>query len=1180
MLRLFFSVFDRRRRSLWPRQMVASLLTAALLLQSAPAVAPGPGWWAAQEVLDTSPSAYPDDFAAANIGQLKHMAAKAAAAMNDELPGGAGTSINDLVASWAAAAAPGVVRDDFQPLNLGQLKHVAKLFYDRLSLPYPWTGGEARQDDYLWANVGQLKNVFSFELSFRSGASSTAEIPPAVLAAAEDLWESLAVPPAGSTADDFDGDGISNLQEYLMGTPLMDPLDLDGDRISDLVEDLYPGILDKLDFSDAVADYDGDGVMNFEELLLGLDPASATTSGRTDGLTDAQVLAWGLLVPGTTLAPSTDALAAAWLLIDAAWVDAIFGDSAWLNQADADSDGEADGLTAFRNDFSWAVDSGYIEYPPSPYDLDGDSIPDMDRDSDGMPDLWEYRHSLNLRDWQDWEGDPDEDLVLNADEFIAGTNPRLADTDGDGFEDAFELDGGSDPTLATSLPPLVLSSVSSPSLSVAPQEASGPLTVQVTQGGIPYAGAEVLFEVDTATAGLLTDGLLRAGTGAAASGASVTVLTDAAGLATVSYLAGATAPGAASVRASLASNPTQEASFSLEVIHPAPSWTFGAPYGGGPFGGDPSGNNAGLDEQPELKVGANDMYAGFGRYLIPDRNGKMVATDSFNAFAGPHSLPEKRQWWSGAKDLTSTVATSFGQRSFVFKTIGEHGGQIPMAEVFQDVYTAPDDAPGAPTRYSKMDSRDAVALKVDKGPENSRLTVLAMIYRNTDPDKPWIIYDDPAYLIDTGVITVGRTSKNSGWSPNLDAYCRRDSSQPEVVIVDPGRTASRTTTRLQITIRLVPIEIKQLPLVGGLYTDGSHDGTTWVDAPMAATSNPRFGRWHNAFTEPGGAIKQDWIKDDPDRTIVRISGDLIDPAVPWVNVKVKGIKGVPGRATDDGFLQLTQKDGGWESEPFLFVADNVDDTQYNGDDNLDGDNNSHDQTRLAGFGAELSIKVQLKGQATQTEIPLGRMFQPKGTVKVELTILQGHIAVTQEDKNKAQRDFDEARLLYRQIGVDLVQQGEVQVKDLPAGYASYMSTVGSLYTNTPVDWDKPNPKGEQFGDYMKRISAGAKVAKLFFIDTDIQDVDVDGLLNVIGYSELDLFSLVESDYNSPMEGCLIAHELAHLLGATSHAPSTDTHRILVFPMPDFSPDHTAPRRFGYSEESRFRDSKFYKKNPP
>lgn len=29
-----------------------------------------------------------------------------------------------------------------------------------------------------------------------------------------------------------------------------------------------------LDFSDAVADYDGDGVMNFEEFLLGLDPAS------------------------------------------------------------------------------------------------------------------------------------------------------------------------------------------------------------------------------------------------------------------------------------------------------------------------------------------------------------------------------------------------------------------------------------------------------------------------------------------------------------------------------------------------------------------------------------------------------------------------------------------------------------------------------------------------------------------------------------------------------------------------------------------------------------------------------------------------------------------------------------------------------------------------------------------
>lgn len=66
-----------------------------------------------------------------------------------------------------------------------------------------------------------------------------------------------------------------------------------------------------------------------------------------------------------------------------------------------------------------------------------------DSDEDGLPDLWELNVFGDLS--QSGDGDPDEDGVSNVDEESNGTNPNLADTDGDGFTDREELDGGTDP---------------------------------------------------------------------------------------------------------------------------------------------------------------------------------------------------------------------------------------------------------------------------------------------------------------------------------------------------------------------------------------------------------------------------------------------------------------------------------------------------------------------------------------------------------------------------------------------------------------------------------------------------------------------------------------------------------------------------------------------------------------
>lgn len=60
-----------------------------------------------------------------------------------------------------------------------------------------------------------------------------------------------------------------------------------------------------------------------------------------------------------------------------------------------------------------------------------------DRDHDRMSDGWERKHHLNTRK-NDARGDADRDGLRNITEFRAHTDPRDADTDGDGRRDGSE----------------------------------------------------------------------------------------------------------------------------------------------------------------------------------------------------------------------------------------------------------------------------------------------------------------------------------------------------------------------------------------------------------------------------------------------------------------------------------------------------------------------------------------------------------------------------------------------------------------------------------------------------------------------------------------------------------------------------------------------------------------------
>jgi hypothetical protein len=63
-----------------------------------------------------------------------------------------------------------------------------------------------------------------------------------------------------------------------------------------------------------------------------------------------------------------------------------------------------------------------------------------DRNNDRIPDRWEKRHKLSLKVDQS-RRDQDRDHLRNRAEFLADTDPRLSDSDGDGVMDGDEQAG-------------------------------------------------------------------------------------------------------------------------------------------------------------------------------------------------------------------------------------------------------------------------------------------------------------------------------------------------------------------------------------------------------------------------------------------------------------------------------------------------------------------------------------------------------------------------------------------------------------------------------------------------------------------------------------------------------------------------------------------------------------------
>lgn len=203
----------------------ARLAALGILCWVGLAEAQGPSWWISRGAVNGTA----EDYAIANLGQLKWMATKAKEELDSFVPGGAGTAVNALVDSWSTLQPDGsrvpvvtASTSDYAPANLGQIKAVAKPYWDRLvaqgyatATEYPWTATTSDDEDYAIANLGQLKTLFSISVDQDRDSDG---IP--------DHWEiqfagSLS-PFNGNIDSDADGDGVSDLAEYQFGwNPLL-----------------------------------------------------------------------------------------------------------------------------------------------------------------------------------------------------------------------------------------------------------------------------------------------------------------------------------------------------------------------------------------------------------------------------------------------------------------------------------------------------------------------------------------------------------------------------------------------------------------------------------------------------------------------------------------------------------------------------------------------------------------------------------------------------------------------------------------------------------------------------------------------------------------------------------------------------------------------------------------------
>ncbi|MFU2511754.1 M4 family metallopeptidase [Pseudoalteromonas sp. ASV78] len=302
-----------------------------------------------------------------------------------------------------------------------------------------------------------------------------------------DSWElihELDIYSSEDAALDFDGDGLSNLLEFL-NNGLPNNSDTDGDTMPDGWE--YDNALHLDDASDATQDPDDDGFDNLSEYFSGTDPQLASSFPELLNITSSfespTLPVWLNQVEGST-APwfitndyTTDGLQSirAGDIDDSQFssfdVAGLFAKGILLFDYKVESESCCDHLYVFidgvnvfnsQNQDSSSFTTVIIDVPSGLHRLEFKYQKDVsssrgedtvwldnfvyysesdltDTDQDQLPDYWELKYGLDRLDPTDALSDHDFDGLSALEEFNLGTNPTSGDSDNDEMSDAYEV---------------------------------------------------------------------------------------------------------------------------------------------------------------------------------------------------------------------------------------------------------------------------------------------------------------------------------------------------------------------------------------------------------------------------------------------------------------------------------------------------------------------------------------------------------------------------------------------------------------------------------------------------------------------------------------------------------------------------------------------------------------------
>lgn len=259
-----------------------------------------------------------------------------------------------------------------------------------------------------------------------------------------DLNGTLTGPGPGAGTGDFDGDGLSDLAEYTAATsPVLS--DTDGDNISDGNEVAgkdAAGVAHTFGPTDPkLPDSDLDTIRDDYELesknaagvahgFGNTDPNNEDTEG--DGMDDHYELTNNLIGGGLNpkvddSAANLDGDASNWTNFDE--YSGFYTNGVQTRADKLDTDGDGLGDIAENNTGAWADNTAT-----------GTNPTDQDSDNDGLndnlenPDLSFPGAGLTPTNSNPNIADTDADGLLDSNEVNAGTDPELADTDGDTFD--------------------------------------------------------------------------------------------------------------------------------------------------------------------------------------------------------------------------------------------------------------------------------------------------------------------------------------------------------------------------------------------------------------------------------------------------------------------------------------------------------------------------------------------------------------------------------------------------------------------------------------------------------------------------------------------------------------------------------------------------------------------------